>query len=207
MQQQEKYCRPGHPLLAKGSFFCKWTPRFNVLKASRELSRKSQKNTQLQVGIGPWWSVEGRMWGRRRMLLSYSPLSKMCQETGIVCVPSWISMRQKKKKEKGGADVAVAAWQNPPLRGGGVRWQRRSERAPCQREGMRYHTVEDGGVRRWCHMHTAVLGGHPGLYPCVVQMLAHFLYEPDKFIWHVVINTVKQTLAIEQWWLLVSNLL
>lgn len=115
--------------------------------------------------------------------------------------------KKKKEKEKGGADVAVAAWQNPPLRGGGVRWQRRSERAPCQREGMRYHTVEDGGVRRWCHMHTAVLGGHPGLYPCVVQMLAHFLYEPDKFIWHVLINTVTQTLAIEQWWLLVSNLL
>lgn len=83
------------------------------------------------------------MWGRRRMLLSCSPLSKMCQETGIVCVPSWIWMRQKKEK---GGDVAVAAWQNPPLRGGGVRWQRRNERAPCQREGTWWHTIR--GWRR-----------------------------------------------------------
>lgn len=71
-----------------------------------------------------------------------------CQEMGIVCVPSWISMRQK------GGDVVDAAWQNPPLRGeesigseamGGCHVRKR----------VWYRTIKSGGIA-CCQMLSAV---------------------------------------------------
>lgn len=63
---------------------------------------------------------------------SYSPLSQNVPRNGH-CLRAKLNLNETKKKKKGkkkGGDVAVAAWQNPPLRGG-----RRSALAATQREG------------------------------------------------------------------------
>lgn len=71
---------------------------------------------------------------------SYAALSNIwCQEMGIVCVPSWISMRQK------GGDVVDAAWQNPPLRGEESIGSQ-AMRGCHVRKGVWYHTIRYGGI-------------------------------------------------------------
>lgn len=100
MQQQWKYCCPGHPLLAKGSLFCKWTSCFNVLKASRELSRKLKK---IKNPVTSWhWSMmlggeTNVMWGRRRMLLSYLPKCAKKRALSHWAESQWDKKRRKKK--------------------------------------------------------------------------------------------------------------
>lgn len=71
---------------------------------------------------------EGKDWG----WFSYAALSKIwCQEMGIVCVPSWISMRQKKRGWCCGCSMA-----EPTTEGGGEYWQPSNERMPCQKGSM-----------------------------------------------------------------------
>lgn len=88
---------------------------------------------------------KGKDWG----WFSYAALSNIwCQEMGIVCVPSWISMRQK------GGDVVDAAWQNPPLRGEENIGNQAIRRCHV-RKGVWYHTVRYGGIA-CCQMLSAV---------------------------------------------------
>lgn len=88
---------------------------------------------------------EGKDWG----WFSCAALSNIwCQEMGIVCVPSWISMRQK------GGDVVDAAWQNPPLRGEESIGSQ-AMRGCHVRKGLWYHTVRYGGIA-CCQMLSAL---------------------------------------------------
>lgn len=82
---------------------------------TENLVDKSTKNTHYKSALvhddrrNMGDDCEGKDWG----WFSCAALPNIwCQETGIMSVPSWISMRQK------GGDVVDAAWQNPPLSGG-----------------------------------------------------------------------------------------
>lgn len=74
---------------------------------------------------------EGKDWG----WFSCAALSNIwCQEMGIVCVPSWISMRQKRGWCRG------CSMAEPTTEGGGEYWQPSNERMPCQKGAMIPHS-------------------------------------------------------------------
>lgn len=121
-------------------------------KPIKNVVDKGTKKYPLQAAVGPWWSpenrgddCEGKDWG----WFSYAALSNIwCQEMGTICVPSWISMRQK------GGDVA-AAWQNLPQRGEETTGSQ-AMRGCHVRMGVWHHSIRCDGIA-CCQMLTACL--------------------------------------------------
>lgn len=92
----------------------------------------------MMIGTKRGDPYEGRGWG----CVSYAALSNIwCQGMGIVFVPSWILMRQKRGWCRGRSMT-----ENPTTEGGGEYWQLSNGRMPCQKKG---YDTSQFGVAAW----------------------------------------------------------
>lgn len=146
--------------------------------------RKHEKNTHYRLVLvhgdrrisGD--DCERKDWG----WFSYAVLSNIwCQETGIVCVPSRISMRQKE------CDAVDAAWQNPPVRkGGGTGSQ--AVRGCHVRKGVWHYTIRYGGIACYQLLSTVLMLCELGVNTSKERTFVPYtdpVHMLDKLLWFV----------------------
>lgn len=106
------------------------------------------------------------------------------------CLRAKLNLNETKKRKRGrcrGCSMAEPTTERGRSALAAAQWEgSMSERGVCDSTPSR---VEAYVVGATC---TVLLGGHAGLYPCVLHTLVHLLYAPGNLIWQFGINTMNQ---------------